>query len=893
MHPAVTASSPSQIVPSFIYSGSGGFTSSSLYRVIWQDNNPTGSYADKHTETYYLDQPVAGLKNRITDKIKIRSNTAYGNTLSNQISIEQYTPISESYIRDVNQLEVAFSPQNEINDDIIQTYGYFNIGEFIGDPRFVSSSDRTYPDLDRLQRDYFKKYYKNYSIYDYVRLIRYFDNSLFKMIKDYVPARTSLNTGIVIKQHILERNRQRPAQVSYIQPIYSQSISMETFSGGAGGSVNKYNTSSFSQSFSQSIHGISGSVTSIHSSQEEFYTGEYSGSRITVTTQSLNVGNIYLDSPTPLNVASFSMTFDNVATSGPIIILTAADGTTEQFIATTSGINGKRDSEGFIRVNTTLGVGVATAVVFRDAIMDTAGDGDSKLAGKMVVTFEGGATVKVRQVVPAGGNTVIINHNWDDLLTDTTPKSFSGGSGIPFELSDYNVTLNNAMDNVEDDLIQVVNYTQDASFPYNYDLITGSNALKAQIPKSFFTQKSNINPRYDGCELKSLDYNTYTSTGSFTSSFNNDLFPNYKGDISYGETAVIDKHPKYFAHFKHSFFPLSKYNSLEVTLDYLIPADAEVPSNISNIGQIPGILQVKGDGIYQYITSNNFEHNRKSSIDFNIPVSGSDSSRINWGNLENNSWEVIQGGSEFTGLTSNQLVALPGSQSGEDFISALQFTRDNYNFFPTQNASATTDFPFFITGTLGSDSITFRGDEIDYEHPSGTTTSTYGLAQVFSDNYRKYLFPTLLKGQPWWYWNPQGYGFEETLIPPFPKIGDYLRLLATGSHPGEIDPYFKPTEFLITNISSPSPNNMTIHVYPEPISMSIFCGLSGPTAAQFTLVRKTDQDNKVTLSIPYLKNTNGINSLSSTGFLIPDDFTQDQKDKTANIITILKGNNLV
>ena len=50
-----------------------------------------------------------------------------------------------------------YSPQNEINDDIISTFGYFNIGDFIGDPRFVSESNRTYPDLDKLQRDYFKK----------------------------------------------------------------------------------------------------------------------------------------------------------------------------------------------------------------------------------------------------------------------------------------------------------------------------------------------------------------------------------------------------------------------------------------------------------------------------------------------------------------------------------------------------------------------------------------------------------------------------------------------------------------------------------------------------------------------------------------------------------------
>ncbi len=53
--------------------------------------------------------------------------------------------------------------------------------------------------------DYFEKYTHNYDIWDYIRLIRYYDNALFKMVKDYVPARTSLATGIVFIQHILER----------------------------------------------------------------------------------------------------------------------------------------------------------------------------------------------------------------------------------------------------------------------------------------------------------------------------------------------------------------------------------------------------------------------------------------------------------------------------------------------------------------------------------------------------------------------------------------------------------------------------------------------------------------------------------------------------------------
>jgi hypothetical protein len=83
------------------------------------------------------------------------------------------------------------------------------------------------------------------------------------MIKDFTPARTSLASGVVIKQHLLERNRQRPAQVtssnatleglvvnlpknyssgSSDYPQYSTSgSSIYKFTGGSGGAVNKWN----------------------------------------------------------------------------------------------------------------------------------------------------------------------------------------------------------------------------------------------------------------------------------------------------------------------------------------------------------------------------------------------------------------------------------------------------------------------------------------------------------------------------------------------------------------------------------------------------------------------------------------------------------------------------
>lgn len=241
-----------------------------------------------NTAVAFYDQPAVGIQNAVSDKINIQGNTVYGTTLSGLASLQQNYPASQSFTRDINYLEVGYSPQNEINEDIMDSIGYFNIGEYIGDPRQISSPDASYPELDSLRNSYFQKYNKSYDYQDYFRLIKFYDNSLFKLIKDFIPARTAAATGAIVKQHLLERNRQRPAQVSYTEPYYTASVtsaarnyqtgSIETFEGGPGGSVNQW--INVSQSYTASVLGPAGLVTYIESSEKEFYNGQYSGSTI-------------------------------------------------------------------------------------------------------------------------------------------------------------------------------------------------------------------------------------------------------------------------------------------------------------------------------------------------------------------------------------------------------------------------------------------------------------------------------------------------------------------------------------------------------------------------------------------------------------------------------------
>ena len=229
-----------------------GVTPLNNYQILYYSSSLTASHTDYQTEEYYFDQPIAGLRNRVTEKINIESTTLpYVNMFVTESwnLLSQYTQLTDqnypslnSEIPNVNLLEVAFSPQNEIDDDIISSLGYFNIGEYIGDPRYISSPNTTYINLDKLRDDYFKKYFSNYSLYDYIRLIKSYDNSLFKMIKDFIPARTSLTSGIVIKSHLLERNRYPQPQMTFEEQQYTGSIDTAFITGSTGGVFNPYNT---------------------------------------------------------------------------------------------------------------------------------------------------------------------------------------------------------------------------------------------------------------------------------------------------------------------------------------------------------------------------------------------------------------------------------------------------------------------------------------------------------------------------------------------------------------------------------------------------------------------------------------------------------------------------
>jgi hypothetical protein len=105
---------------------------------------------------------------------------------------------------DTNRLGLFFSPTKELNMDILKAFGDFNIDNYIGDPS--DEYKDSYKSLEDLREYYFERL-GNRDIYEYIRLVKYIDKSLFDVMADLAPARAKISKGLLIEPHYLERSK--------------------------------------------------------------------------------------------------------------------------------------------------------------------------------------------------------------------------------------------------------------------------------------------------------------------------------------------------------------------------------------------------------------------------------------------------------------------------------------------------------------------------------------------------------------------------------------------------------------------------------------------------------------------------------------------------------------
>jgi len=241
---------------------------------------------------------LGGLSSLTSSLDKIRLDNT-GSTVGNTLS--QYTSIikrNEKYSQDSNLLEAGFSPTTYINELILEsgTLDNFNIDQIVGDPGYAFSS--SYEGLEAQAAQALSgSITERYDLKDFTRLLKFYDNVIFKTIKDFLPGRNDISTGIIIKPHILERSKiPQVKNTTERHNEFSQSIEINSISGSTGdsfGGQNQY-TSSYINYISVAVSGSS-SFAPVESNnhEEPKYNGELSGSYLRLTAGELNDENIY------------------------------------------------------------------------------------------------------------------------------------------------------------------------------------------------------------------------------------------------------------------------------------------------------------------------------------------------------------------------------------------------------------------------------------------------------------------------------------------------------------------------------------------------------------------------------------------------------------------------
>ena len=104
-------------------------------------------------------------------------------------------------------MQTYFFLNNELNEDIIYTLGSFRLDDFIGSPLPSAQTSSKYDDLKSIADVYFKKVKRRYNVSDYIKQVQHIDHTLFKIIEQFVPAKSNLKTGLLIEPHYLERTK--------------------------------------------------------------------------------------------------------------------------------------------------------------------------------------------------------------------------------------------------------------------------------------------------------------------------------------------------------------------------------------------------------------------------------------------------------------------------------------------------------------------------------------------------------------------------------------------------------------------------------------------------------------------------------------------------------------
>ena len=164
----------------------------------------TGNHTRTIVDQEKLRVPDIGPSRRNATKIRIENTTTGSRSLMIDKRIEESN--DDFAPKDDHKLGIYFSPTDVVNEDIMYSIADFNFDDFIGDPR--DEFKPIYKDLRNKRKEYFKRYHMTNNFFDYLRILEFYDSSIFDTLEQLVPARAKTTTGVLIEPHILERSKQ-------------------------------------------------------------------------------------------------------------------------------------------------------------------------------------------------------------------------------------------------------------------------------------------------------------------------------------------------------------------------------------------------------------------------------------------------------------------------------------------------------------------------------------------------------------------------------------------------------------------------------------------------------------------------------------------------------------
>lgn len=244
-------------------------------------------------------------------------------TLSSDTRIQTYDTI---YDENLSTVEIGFSPTDNVNNYIIDSGSVESLDNLIGDP--LDYSKNSYNSIQTKASEVLGDI-KPYNVQEFVRLIKFFDNTLFRIVQEFIPARTDLVSGIVIKPHLLERSKRKGTTVKWLKFFqtrnpnqvldftgseYGKNFQLEaeigiqeTSAGDAGAFPNTYTTSHDSLTPFSTNH------------DQAKFNGEFKGSILEVVDGELNSRNKFKSNSQDLVVSDRFETSDYDVLHGNVL----------------------------------------------------------------------------------------------------------------------------------------------------------------------------------------------------------------------------------------------------------------------------------------------------------------------------------------------------------------------------------------------------------------------------------------------------------------------------------------------------------------------------------------------------------------------------------------------